>query len=109
MRKIWIAGLLLALSACATERQERAATTGAIIVATAGAVIGSQNHSTAAGAAIGAAVGAAVGAASAAPASEPVTMQAGRRIHRRWHRHPRYAYEEREHAGDPERDEDDWD
>jgi len=49
---------ILVLTVCATQRQERTATTGAIIGATTGAVIGSQSDNIAAGAVIGGAIGA---------------------------------------------------
>lgn len=53
---------ILLLAGCATERQERAATTGAIVGATAGAVIGSQSDNTAEGAVIGGVIGGLAGA-----------------------------------------------
>lgn len=71
MRRIAILLAILTLGACATERQERTATTGAIVGATAGAVIGSQTNNTANGAIIGGMIGAAAGAVIGATEARP--------------------------------------
>jgi Glycine zipper len=71
MRRIAILFTVLALGACATQRQERTATTGALVGATAGAVIGSQTNNTANGAVIGGILGAAAGAAIGAAEAQP--------------------------------------
>ena len=96
MRRMAILFAVLALGACATERQERTATTGAIVGATAGAVIGSQTNNTANGAIIGGMLGAAAGAVIGAPEPQPVYYPAPR-----YHRPART-----EHDGDRRRHED---
>ena len=98
MRRIAIVLTALALGACATQHQERTATTGALVGATAGAVIGSQTDNTANGAVIGgilgAAAGAAIGAADAQP--QPVYYPAPR-----YHRPAReYDRDRRHHRED---------
>ncbi len=77
---------ILALSACATQRQERTATTGAIIGATTGAVIGAQSGNTAAGAVIGGVVGAAAGAVVGAPGNAAAQPRYQRGRHYRGYR-----------------------
>lgn len=62
MKRMVMILAIISLAACATEHQERAATTGAIVGATAGAVVGSQSNDTANGAVVGGILGAAAGA-----------------------------------------------
>jgi outer membrane lipoprotein SlyB len=71
MRRMVILFTVLALGACATQRQERTATTGAIVGAAAGAAIGSQTNNTANGALIGGMLGAAAGAVIGASDAQP--------------------------------------
>lgn len=73
--------MLLLLAGCATERQERAATTGAIVGATAGAVIGSQSDRTMEGAVVGGVIGGLAGAVLADDNSNDV-YASGPRYHR---------------------------
>ena len=82
MRKVYVFGMAMVLSACATPHQERAATTGAIVGATAGAVIGSQSDRTAEGAVIGGVIGGLAGAVLAEDRSGHVYTSAPR-YHRR--------------------------
>jgi len=72
--------LILLLSSCATPHQERTTTTGALIGATAGAVIGSQSDHTAEGAVIGGVIG---GLAGAIIGDDQRTHAAAPRYHRR--------------------------
>jgi len=93
MRKMIILCSILALTACATQRQERTTTAGAIIGATTGAVIGSQSGNTAAGAVIGGAVGAAAGAVVGAPGNGKVRSGYQRGRGYRQHREGENEYE----------------
>jgi len=90
MRKTIILCSILALTACATQRQERAATTGAVVGAATGAVIGAQSDNTAAGAVIGGAIGAAAGAVIGAPGNNEA-----RPGYRRSYRHREHENEGR--------------
>jgi len=65
MKQIISISIILLLSACATPYQQRTTAQGAVIGATAGAVIGHQSGNTAEGAIIGGALGALTGAAIA--------------------------------------------
>ncbi|MFQ5519067.1 MAG: glycine zipper domain-containing protein [Mariprofundus sp.] len=62
MKQILTLCCILSLAACATPYQQRTATQGAVIGATAGAVIGHQSGNAAEGAMIGGALGALAGA-----------------------------------------------
>jgi len=73
--------MLLLLSACATSYQERTAAQGAVIGATAGAVIGAQSDHVAEGAVIGGALGALAGAVIAEGRQNRVDTS-GSRYHR---------------------------
>jgi len=74
--------ILLLLSGCATAYQERTTAQGAVIGATAGAVIGAQSGNTAEGAVIGGALGALAGAVLA-EGRENRVYTSGPRYHRR--------------------------
>lgn len=89
MKRIILVAAIVSLSACATPHQERAATTGAIIGATGGAVIGSQTNDTATGAVIGGIMGAAAGAIIGADSPQPVYRST------RYEREQRHAHRER--------------
>jgi len=65
MKQIISISIILLLSACATPYQQRTTAQGAVIGATAGAVIGHQSGNAAEGAIIGGALGALTGAAIA--------------------------------------------
>lgn len=83
MKQLLLALMTVSLLAgCATERQQRATTTGAIIGATAGAVIGSQNGRAAQGAVIGGILGGLAGAVLAGDGSDEV-YASGPAYHRR--------------------------
>ncbi|HKJ83690.1 MAG TPA: YMGG-like glycine zipper-containing protein [Mariprofundaceae bacterium] len=92
MQRIAIILSIVVLSACATERQERATATGAAVGATAGAAIGSQNNQVVEGALIGGMIGAAAGAAIGAPDPQPAYRTHAHRPH---HRVVREAEQER--------------
>jgi len=62
MKKYALFAFIALLAACATPQQERATTTGALIGATAGAVIGAQNDRMAEGAIVGGVIGGLTGA-----------------------------------------------
>lgn len=104
MRTLIIAMVILGLTACATQHQEQAATTGAIIGATAGTVIGAQSNQTMEGAIIGGILGAAVGAASADPGIKASRSPSYAAYHPRpayghkYRRHHRHEHHE-EHEG----------
>jgi len=73
---------VLLLAGCATERQQRAATTGAVVGATAGAVIGAQSDRTVEGAVIGGIIGGLAGAVLADDGSDNV-YESEPRYHRK--------------------------
>lgn len=86
MKKLWILMLILGLSACATERQQRSATTGAVIGGAAGAVIGSSSGRAVEGAITGAIIGGVTGAIIAAPQGDPYYGQ-HHHGNGHWHHH----------------------
>jgi len=86
MKKLLILIVALGLSACATHRQERAATTGAAVGGVAGTIIGADSGQPLEGAIFGAIAGAVAGAIIAAPDS---SAYYGRHHHGdgHWHHH----------------------
>ncbi|MFQ5581794.1 MAG: YMGG-like glycine zipper-containing protein [Mariprofundaceae bacterium] len=93
---------ILLLSGCATPHQERAATTGAMIGAGAGAVIGSQSDRPVEGALIGGVIGGLAGAILAEDHSDRV-YTSDKRYHRKACRKGQRFFDEARHARSLER------
>lgn len=82
MKRILVISMIFMLSACATPYQQRTVAQGAVIGATAGAVIGHQSGNATEGAMIGGALGALAGAVIAEQREQGVRTSAPR-YHRR--------------------------
>ena len=95
---------LFVLSACATPRQERAATRGAAVGAVAGAVIGAPNDRVVEGAVIGGVIGAAAGVVLSQPKhAAPVQLKRyNRHVQKEVYEHDEdeYGHHERRHYDD---------
>jgi len=105
MKQLISIAMILLLSACATPYQQRATAQGAVIGATAGAVIGHQSGNAAEGAVIGGALGALAGAAAAEQRRNRTYRSAP--VRNRAHRHDDDRYEDRHDYRRYDREEDD--